>query len=116
MTEPAASSARAISRFIGADFTAPAVARLVHCENRGEGKASPDGGPVKLIGIVLIVFGLVALAAGGFSYTKREKAIDLGPVEVTTAQQRTIPVSASVGVVAVAAGVVLVATGSRTRV
>jgi uncharacterized membrane protein YidH (DUF202 family) len=71
---------------------------------------------VKLIGIVLIVFGLVALAAGGFSYTKREKAVDLGPVEVTTEKHRTIPISPIVGVVAVAAGVALVATGSKTRV
>ena len=39
---------------------------------------------MKLIGILLIVFGVAALAMGGFSYTKREKAVDLGPVEVTT--------------------------------
>ena len=71
---------------------------------------------MKLVGILLIVVGVVALALGGFSYTKREKAIDLGPLEVTTEQRKTVPLSPIVGLVAVGAGVVLVVTGSKTRV
>ena len=39
---------------------------------------------MKLIGILLIVFGVVALAVGGFSYTEREKVLDIGPLEATT--------------------------------
>ena len=71
---------------------------------------------MKLVGILLIVVGVVALALGGFSYTKREKAIDLGPLEVTTEQKKTVPLSPIVGLVAVGAGVVLVVTGSKARV
>lgn len=71
---------------------------------------------MKLVGILLIVVGVVALALGGFSYTKREKAIDLGPLEVTTEQKKTVPLSPIVGLVAVGAGVVLVVAGSKTRV
>ena len=71
---------------------------------------------MKLVGILLIVAGVVALALGGFSYTKREKAIDLGPLEVTTEQRKTVPLSPIVGLVAVGAGVVLVVSGSKTRV
>ena len=44
---------------------------------------------MKLVGILLIVFGVAALAMGGFSYVKREKAIDLGPVQVTTEERKT---------------------------
>lgn len=69
---------------------------------------------MKLIGVVLIVFGIVALIVGGIRYTKREKVIDLGPIEATTERHETIPLPPVVGLVAVAAGVVLVATGSRT--
>ena len=36
-----------------------------------------------LVGIVLIVIGVIALAYGGISYTNREKVIDLGPIEAT---------------------------------
>jgi hypothetical protein len=71
---------------------------------------------MRLIGILLIVFGVAALAMGGFSYTKREKAVDLGPVEVTTEKHKTIPLSPIVGLAAVAGGIALVAVGSKTRV
>jgi uncharacterized membrane protein YidH (DUF202 family) len=68
---------------------------------------------VKLIGVILIVFGLVALAIGGIDYTKREKVIDIGPITATTEKHETIPLPPVVGIVAVAAGVVLVVTGSK---
>jgi hypothetical protein len=71
---------------------------------------------VKLIGILLIVFGVIALAVGGFSYTKREKVLDLGPIQATTETQKTVPLSPIVGVAAVAGGIVLVVVGSRSRV
>ena len=71
---------------------------------------------MKLIGILLIVFGVIALAAGGISYTKREKVVDLGPIQATTEKEKTLPLSPIVGIAAVAGGIVLVVTGSRTRV
>ena len=70
---------------------------------------------VKLIGILLIVFGVVALAVGGFTYTKREKVLDLGPLQASTERQKTIPLSPIVGLAAVAGGVALVFAGSRSR-
>jgi uncharacterized membrane protein YidH (DUF202 family) len=70
---------------------------------------------VKLIGILLIVFGVAALAMGGFSYVKREKAVDLGPIEVTTERTKTVPLSPIVGIAAVAGGIALVAMGTRAR-
>jgi uncharacterized membrane protein YidH (DUF202 family) len=84
------------------------VARLVHSTARRL--------IVKLIGILLIVAGIAALAMGGFSYTKREKAVDLGPLEGTTEQHTTIPLSPIVGLAAVAGGIALVVVGSKNRV
>jgi uncharacterized membrane protein YidH (DUF202 family) len=71
---------------------------------------------VKLIGILLIVFGVIALALGGISYTKRDKVVDLGPIQASTERTRTIPLSPIVGIAAVAGGIVLVVAGSKTRV
>lgn len=71
---------------------------------------------MKLIGILLIVFGVIALAIGGISYTKREKVLDIGPVTATTEKHETIPLSPVVGLAAVAGGIALVVAGSRTRV
>ena len=38
---------------------------------------------MKILGIVLIVLGLVGLAYGGLSWTRKEKVVDIGTVEVT---------------------------------
>jgi hypothetical protein len=70
---------------------------------------------LKLIGIVLIVFGIVALALGGFSYTDREKVLDLGPLEATTETRETVPLPPIVGLGSIAGGIALVAIGARSR-
>src|SRR5262249_37946825 len=70
---------------------------------------------MKLVGILLIVSGIVALLVGGIRYTKREKVIDLGPIQATTEKHEQISLPPTVGIVSVAAGVVLVVADSRTR-
>lgn len=68
-----------------------------------------------IIGIVLIVLGVAALALGGFTYTDREKVLDIGPIEATTEQRKTILSSPIAGGAAVAAGVILVIVGARSK-
>ncbi len=69
---------------------------------------------MKLIGIVLIAFGLLALAFGGFSYTKREKVLDLGPLQATTETHKTIPIAPIAGIAALLGGIALIVVGSKT--
>ena len=69
--------------------------------------------PATILGAVLIVLGLAALAYQGITYTSREKVIDLGPIEAPAERQRTVPLPPIMGIVAVAAGVVLVVVGMR---
>src|SRR5207244_10532563 len=38
---------------------------------------------VKLIGVLLIVFGVVALVLGGIRYTTNETVVDVGPIHAT---------------------------------
>jgi uncharacterized membrane protein len=68
---------------------------------------------ITVIGIILIVFGVVVLAAQGFTYTETEKVLDIGPIQATAERQKKIPISPVAGGVAVAAGVVLVVVGSK---
>jgi uncharacterized membrane protein YidH (DUF202 family) len=70
---------------------------------------------MKLIGILLIVFGVVALTVGGINYTKREKVIDIGPLQATTETHKTIPLSPIAGIAALVGGVVLVVSGKKVR-
>lgn len=69
--------------------------------------------PVTVVGILLIVLGVVGLALGGFSFTRKEKVVDIGPVEATADKKESLPVPPLLGALAIAGGVVLVAAGSR---
>jgi hypothetical protein len=64
-----------------------------------------------ILGIVLIVLGLAALAYQGITYTSRETVIDIGPIEATAEREKTIPLPPVLGIVAVAGGVALLMFG-----
>ncbi len=73
--------------------------------------------PAGIVGILLIVLGVIALAYQGFTYTTHEnkKVIDLGPLQVDAKveRQRTVPLPPILGVAALAGGVVLLVMSSR---
>jgi uncharacterized membrane protein YidH (DUF202 family) len=69
--------------------------------------------PAGYIGLILIVIGIVALAYGGFSYTKREKIIDAGPLQVSADKEHTVPLPPILGALALAGGIVLVIVGNK---
>ena len=66
-----------------------------------------------VIGVILIVIGIVALAYQGITYTTREKVVDLGPLKVEAKRERTIPLPPVVGIIALVGGIVLVAVSAR---
>jgi hypothetical protein len=68
-----------------------------------------------LVGIVLIALGIIALAYQGISYTTREKAIDLGPLQVTRERTERIPLPPVLGALALVGGIVILVMGSRQR-
>jgi hypothetical protein len=70
---------------------------------------------VKLIGYLLIAFGIFALIAGGISWTDRDTVLDIGPLEAQVEERESIPLSPIVGIAALAGGVALVVAGARTR-
>lgn len=62
---------------------------------------------VKVAGIGLIVAGILALAYGGFSYTKETHDTKIGPIELSIKDKETVNVPVWAGVAAVVAGGVL---------
>jgi hypothetical protein len=62
----------------------------------------------KLLGVVFLALGLLALAYGGFSYTKDTDRLNLGPIhlEVKDRERVNIPLWAGVGI-AIVGGVLL---------
>jgi multisubunit Na+/H+ antiporter MnhB subunit len=70
---------------------------------------------LKALAAVLIVAGVLALVYGGFSYTREDTAVKLGPLELKVEQKETVNVPVWAGVGAIAAGVLLLAFGGRGR-
>jgi hypothetical protein len=66
------------------------------------------------VGILLIVVGVIGLAVGGINYTRREKVIDIGPIEATAEKHERIPLPPIAGGLALAAGVVLLLAGNKS--
>ena len=66
-----------------------------------------------MFAIILIAIGVMALAYQGFTYTTREKVVDLGPVHVTTERTKTIPLPPIVGMIAAVSGFVLLVVARK---
>jgi hypothetical protein len=69
---------------------------------------------MKAIGVLLIIVGVLAVGYQGFTYVTRDKVVDLGPVEVTKEKHKTVYLPPVLGAVALAAGIALLVSGSRT--
>jgi uncharacterized membrane protein len=73
--------------------------------------------PATIVGILLIILGVVALAYQGFTYTTREnkKVVDLGPLQVnaTVEKEHSVPLPPILGIAALVGGVALVIVGNK---
>ena len=69
--------------------------------------------PVMILGVLLIVVGVLALAYQQISYTTRETVLDVGPIEATAERRRTVPLPPILGAAAVGAGVIVLFVSRR---
>jgi uncharacterized membrane protein len=69
--------------------------------------------PAGIIGIILIVFGIIALAYGGFTYKEKKKDVDLGPLQISHSEEHTVPFPPILGGLCLAGGIVLVLVGNK---
>ena len=74
---------------------------------------APKEAAVKVLGVILIVLGLFGLAWGGFTYTTKEKIVDIGPIHATRDEMHHVPLSPIVGAVALVGGIALLLAGKR---
>ena len=70
--------------------------------------------PVKIVGIVLIVAGVLGLVYGSFSYTKETHKAELGPLKIQVAEKETVNVPQWAGIAAIVAGALLLVVPKRT--
>ena len=61
----------------------------------------------KTIGIILVIVGVIMLVWTGFSFTKKEKVVDIGSLEITADKKEQVNWPPYVGGVILVAGVIL---------
>jgi hypothetical protein len=69
--------------------------------------------PIIWVGILLIVFGGLALAYQGFTYTHREKVLDIGPIHATRDDQERVSIPPILGGLALVGGIALLVVGGK---
>lgn len=70
--------------------------------------------PAGILGLVLIVIGVIALAYGGFtSFTTKENVAKVGPVEINKEEEHSLPIGPIVGGACIVGGIILLVTGNK---
>ncbi len=64
---------------------------------------------IRVMAVVLIALGVAGLAYGGFTYTKDTHETQIGPIELTVKDQRTVnvPIWAGIGAIVIGVGLLL---------
>lgn len=68
----------------------------------------------RTIGVVLLIAGIAMLIWGGFTYTKKEKIVDAGPIQISADRQKTVNWPPYAGGLLVIGGIILIATAKKT--
>jgi uncharacterized membrane protein len=65
------------------------------------------------IGLILIVIGAAMLIWTGFTYTKKEKIIDAGPIQVSADRQKTVDWPPYLGGILLIGGIIIIASSKK---
>jgi hypothetical protein len=66
-----------------------------------------------VVGLILIVLGIISLAYQGINYTTHKKIVDIGPIQASTTEHKTIPLPPVLGGLALVGGIVLLMAGRK---
>jgi len=66
-----------------------------------------------IVGVLLIVLGAAGLVYKNFSYESEETIAQIGDLKATAETEKNVPIPAVLGIVAIIAGVLVIAVGSR---
>ncbi|GAB2978206.1 hypothetical protein GCM10027049_12020 [Mucilaginibacter puniceus] len=68
----------------------------------------------RTVGIVLVIIGAVMLIWTGFTYTKKEKIVDAGPIEISADKEKSVNWPPYIGGVLLVGGIVIIMTAKKT--
>ena len=68
---------------------------------------------MRIVAIVLIALGALALVYGGFSYTQDKTVAKIGPIELSAKETKTVPIPLWAGIAGIVVGGALLVMGSK---
>ena len=68
---------------------------------------------MKLIGVVLVIVGVVALIFGALGYTQEKTVLEVGGMKATATEHKTIPIAPVVGALSLIGGIALLVVDKR---
>jgi len=68
---------------------------------------------MKTLGLIFIVLGAAMLVWTGFTYTKKEKIVDAGPIQISADREKTVNWPPYAGGVLLVGGIVMVLTAKK---
>ena len=68
---------------------------------------------MRIVAIVLIALGALALVYGGFSYTQDKTVAKIGPIELSAKETKTVPIPMWAGIAGIVVGGVLLVMGNK---
>lgn len=70
----------------------------------------------RILAALLIVGGIAALAVPYFTYTEKERVVDVGPVQIDKTEHKTIPIPQIAAIAAIVVGIGMLAMSTRSEV
>lgn len=70
---------------------------------------------MRILGILLLVGGILAVVYGGFTYVSDSESVDLGVADVTVQEKERVNIPLWVGVAGAVVGAFLILTDRRRR-
>jgi uncharacterized membrane protein len=67
----------------------------------------------RVLGIILLVAGIAMLIWTGFTYTKKEKVVDAGPIQISADKEHSVNWPPYAGGILVIGGIILLVTGKK---
>lgn len=67
----------------------------------------------RTLGIILMVVGIAMLIWTGFSYTKKEKIVDAGPIQISADKEKSVNWPPYAGGIILVAGVIVFVTSKK---
>ena len=69
----------------------------------------------KIIGIFLLIIGAVMVIWTGFNYTKKEKVVDAGPIQISAEKQKSVNWPPYAGGILAVCGIIVLVTGKKNE-